>query len=337
MIDIFIKGLFGLVPALIYLMALVLMDSYKLVKLQSVVLAVVAGFVALIVCKYLNGFLMDVTHLNLERFSRYVAPFTEESAKVTYLVVLIGSRRIGFMVDAAILGFAVGAGFGILENIFYLSMIPDANLFTWVLRGCGTALMHGSTTAIFGVVSHSWCERNESTALHLFLPGLGLAILLHSAYNHFFVTPWMTALGLVIGVPLISITVYQQSERALEKWLGLGFDTDAEMLAIINRGKVSETRVGKYLVSLKDRFPPEVVADMFCLLRLQVELAIHAKGVLLMRKEGFNTPFATDVNDKLKELEYLEKSIGHTGRLAIMPFLQRSRKNPWQKHLLKRG
>ena len=335
MIDILAKGLFGLSPVLVYLVALVIMDSYKLVKLRSVVLAVLAGCVALLGCKYLNAFLMDLTQLQLASFSRYVAPFTEESAKAAYLVFLIRRKHIGFMVDAAIYGFAAGAGFGILENIFYLSLIPEAKLFTWVLRGCGTALMHGSTTAIFGVVFQQWCERDGNIRLRNLLPGLGLAILLHSAYNHFFISPVMTAVGLVLGVPLITLAVYQQSEKSLERWLGLGFDTDAEMLAIINAGKVSTTRVGAYLVSLRERFPPEVVADMFCFLRIQVELAIQAKGILLMRKEGFDAQPGPDVPEKLAELKYLERSIGRTGRLAIMPFLQRSRKDHWQKHLLK--
>jgi len=326
-----LKILFALLPVIIYLAALVVLDSYKLVKLRSVVLAVVMGGLALLVCHQLNTFLFDNLQVSFDAFRRYVAPFTEEVVKSLYLIYLVRSRRIGFMVDAAIFGFAVGAGFGIVENMFYLQAMPDSNLFVWVLRGCGTALMHGTTTAVFGIVSHTRWERGGKRRLSNFLPGLGLAILIHSAFNHFFITPVMTAVTLVVGVPLVTIAVYSQSERTLEGWLNLGFDTDAEMLAIINEGKVSQTRVGRYLMSLRARFAPEVVADMYCLLRIQTELAIQAKGLLLTRKEGFKIPPAPGVQEKLDEedrLRWQAYEADHLARLGTEARPHRIRYKP---------
>ncbi len=328
---------FGLLPVALYLMALVVMDSYKLVKAQAVLLAVMAGFVALLICNYINPWLMDLTGTGPEIYSRYLAPITEETFKALYLVFLFRLNRIGFLVDSAIFGFAIGAGFGILENIFYLSLIPDANLFTWVLRGCGTALMHGSTTAIFALIVQNHCESRGAQRIRHLLGALGVSIVLHSMYNHFLISPVLTALGLVLGVPLITYGIYQRSEKALEKWLGVGFDADSEMLAIIGAGKVSDTRVGIYLMSLRDRFAPEVVADMICLLRIQIELAIEAKGILMLRKEGFEIEPGPDLQMKIDELHFLEKSIGATGRLAVMPLRKSGGRESWEKHLLKQG
>ena len=328
---------FGLLPVALYLMALVVMDSYKLVRIQSVLLAVIAGFAALLICNYLNPWVMDLTGTSAMTFSRYLAPITEEISKAAYLVFLFRRQRIGFLVDAAIFGFAVGAGFGILENIFYLSLIPDAPLFTWVLRGCGTAMMHGSTTAIFAVMVQSNCENRDTLRIRQLLGPLGVSVVLHSMYNHFLVSPVLTALGLVLGIPLITYAIYHRSEKALGKWLGVGFDADSEMLAIINAGKVSDTRIGAYLMSLRDRFAPEVVADMICLLRIQIELAIEAKGILMLRKESYDIEPGPDLEIKVEELRYLEKNIGATGRLAVMPLRKSGGKDTWQKHLLKQG
>jgi RsiW-degrading membrane proteinase PrsW (M82 family) len=135
------KFALGLVPALLYLTALVVLDSYKLVRLRTVLAALGSGCAALVLCNHLNGWLIDATGLSVPAFSRYVAPLTEEAAKAVFLVWMVRRRRIGFMVDAAIVGFAAGVGFGILENIFYLRLIPEAGVVTWILRGCGTALM----------------------------------------------------------------------------------------------------------------------------------------------------------------------------------------------------
>src|SRR5205807_9111089 len=53
---------------------------------------------------------------------------SEESAKAALLVVLIATGRVGFLVDAAVLGFSIGTGFALFENIWYLQTLPHASL-----------------------------------------------------------------------------------------------------------------------------------------------------------------------------------------------------------------
>ena len=45
--------------------------------------------------------------------------------KAAFIVVLIARRRVGFLVDAAVQGFAVGAGFAVVENIEYLRTLDQ--------------------------------------------------------------------------------------------------------------------------------------------------------------------------------------------------------------------
>lgn len=330
-------GLAALVPAAVYLAGLVVMDSYKLVKLRVVLAALLAGCAAAVVCRLLNERLLEITGLEVREYARYVAPLLEEAAKAVFVIHAIRSGRVGFAIDAAILGFAVGAGFGLLENIFYMQALTDAGIATWVLRGCGTALMHGGTTAVLGIVSQGRQERRPGSRWSPYLPGLVLAVGLHSLYNHFLLSPALAAVGLLLGVPLATLAVFRKSERDLEGWLGLGYDSDAELLASFGTGSFGETRAGHYLVSLRDRFPPPVVADMFCLIQLSVELSLHAKGLLMMRRHGYDVAPEPDVADKLREIAFLERSIGPTGRLALLPFLGRGRREAWEGHLLARG
>jgi RsiW-degrading membrane proteinase PrsW (M82 family) len=74
-------------------------------------------------------------------------------------------HRIGFLVDAAIFGFAVGTGFALAENLYYLRLAVDAGMGTWIVRGFGTALMHGGTTALFAVMAVARMERSANRAL----------------------------------------------------------------------------------------------------------------------------------------------------------------------------
>jgi hypothetical protein len=54
----------------------------------------------------------------------------------------------------------------------------------------------------------------------------------------------------------------------------------------------------------------------------------------MMRESGFENEVGEETRAKLEEMKYLEKSIGATGKLAIKPFLQMSRKDLWQFYVL---
>ena len=100
--------------------------------------------------------------------------------------------------------------------------------------------------------------------------------------------------------------------------------------------RVSSTRVGRYLSQLKGRFEPADLVDMLCLIRLQAELSIQAKGLLMMRKAGFDPPRNPRLQGKLDELEHLEKAIGPTGRLALRPIFSMGHREIWQLRMLQK-
>ncbi len=333
-VDYLIRILISVLPVIVFLIALMFLDSYKLIRFRTVLLTVCLGFGVAFACLSINDFLLELLGLGSKRYVRYVSPIVEEVLKAGYIVFLISSKRVGFMVDGAIRGFAIGTGFAIVENVIY-SQLPDLGMFTWIIRGFGTAVMHGGATALFGIISKDFSDRHESSAARIFLPGMLIAIIIHSAYNHIVsISPVLSSVGIVIGLPLIMLLVFQQSERLLKRWLGIGFDTDSELFEMITSGNITETRIGKYLISLKSSYPGEVVADMLCLLRIHLELSIRAKGLLLMREAGFEAPPDPEIKEKFQELNYLEKSIGKTGRLTIMPFLRWSSHDLWQLYML---
>ena len=94
------------------------------------------------------------------------------------------------------------------------------------------------------------------------------------------------------------------------------------------------TRAGECHHSLTSRFPGTVVADMLCLIRINLELSLRGKGILIAREAGLQLPVADDVRANLEEMKYLENAIGRTGLLAIRPLLKRSRRDLWHLYLL---
>jgi RsiW-degrading membrane proteinase PrsW (M82 family) len=333
-VEVLTSALAGLAPVLAFLAVLLFLDSYKLVKLRSVVAVVAAGALLALAGYHVNAWLLDALAIDFLAYTRYVAPGVEELLKALVVVALVRAHRAGFLVDAAIFGFATGAGFALVENLHYLRMFPEASLGTWIVRGFGTALMHGGATAMLGVMGLAMMERYRGAGLAAFLPGLAVAIVVHSAFNHFLASPKFATLGIVVALPPLAHAVFLASERAVGQWLGHGFDADTEMLELINSGRLSDSPVGRYLHTLKDRFHGPVVADILCYLRLYTELSLRAKGILMMRESGFEVPVDEATREKFAEMDYLERSIGRTGLLAIQPMLHMSHKDLWQLYML---
>ncbi len=346
-----IKILISLLPVFIFLIILMYLDSYKLVKIMTVLQIILIGFISAFVSLVINKFLLDNLPINLTTYARYIAPIVEETTKAAFIIYLIYSKKIGFMIDAAIYGFAIGAGFAFVENIYYLSVVESSSIFLWIIRGFGTAVMHGGTITIFAILAKNFFDRvsdsRDKDQLHgffynfiyrskffVFLPGLLAAIIIHSLFNHLLLPAFLITVLQLILLPLLILITFYRSERALKEWMESGLDNDVRLLEQIDNGVFSESHAGQYLFSLQDKFEGTVLADMLCLIKIHVELSIKAKGVLLMKKVGLPIIIEQDVKDKLNELKYLEKSIGKTGKLAVAPIFHTDTKDLWQLYLL---
>jgi len=253
------------------------------------------------------------------------------------LMVLIRTRRVGLPVDAGIAGFAVGTGFAMIENLYYLASRPGVALGVQVIRGVGTAIMHGGTATVLAMISVTLYERRPNGGVYLLLPGFLAAVALHSAFNFLLAKPALAAVATTLVLPLVIYLVFQRSERALRDWLDEDLDSKVQLLDLINRGAFLESHAGQMLRALRDRFRGEDLADMLCLLRLHGELALRAKGILLLRESGMEDPPLDDeTRDKLAELAVLERALGRTGMLALRPLMMATGKDIWQLRLLER-
>ncbi len=341
----------NLLPVLIFLLLLIYYDSYKLVKIQTVMLLILAGCLAAGASYFANTYLMSKLAIETAAYTRYAAPVIEETLKAAVIIYLIARNKIGFMVDALIYGFAIGAGFALIENLYYLNTVETQNIFLWIIRGFGTAVMHGGTMAIFSILSKGFYDRaegiqiinyykNRFPGLKIFsmivviIPGLFSAIIIHSFFNHLLIPAIFITLLQLVVLPLLIIAVFKRNEKSLRDWMEKGLENEVLLLDQIDNGSFSETHAGKYILSLENTFSGIILADMLCLIKLHIELSIKAKGFILLRKGGLNVKIDEEVREKLKELKFLEKSIGTTGRLAVDPIFKQSTQDLWQIYML---
>lgn len=320
----------ALLPVVAFLALLRGADTFRLVPLRLTLRSVVAGGVAAALAAIANRVVADGLLVSLDDMTRYVAPVIEEAIKAAWVVWLLRSNRCGFQVDTAIHAFAVGAGFALVENVYYLWHVTDATVVLWIVRGFGTAIMHGSATAIFGILAKELADLHRNRGLWVVLLPLPAAIGLHSAFNHFYLPALANTLLLLVAFPLLVLAVLARSERATRKWLHTGFDSDAEMLQMLLEGELPGSPVGNYLDSLRDRFAPDLVADMVAYLQVGLELSLQAKGRMMAREAGIALRHDPEIAEKIAEYRWLEKRLGPAGRLVISPLVARTSHDLWQ-------
>ena len=329
--------LVALLPVSAFLVLLLVFDSFKLVSTGLLLRALAAGAGAALAAALIHRQLLAAGVVTPDTLMRYVSPVTEETLKALFLIYPLRRRYVGFLVDAAILGFAVGTGFALVENIDYLRLLPDRQLWLWVARGFGTALLHAMDTAIVAITAKALLERAPGRGALALVPGIAAAAVLHSTFNHLLVSPLLSATLLLLLLPLAVIAVFGRSERATREWIGGGLDLDVELLNLLTSSSFGATRIGRYLEELKARFPGPIVADMFCLLQLDLELSIRAKGMLMAREQGLDVPADADLRARLDERAYLQKTIGPIGLLALRPLQGTGDRDDWLRYLLEQA
>ena len=326
----------ALLPVVGFLIVLYTMDGFKLVPIRSVLATLAGGSCAALISLWLWHVLgLDGQAGNVATY--YDAPLLEETLKASVVIGLMARGRVGFLVDAAVHGFSVGAGFALVENITYLQVFGTAPLALWLVRGLGTAMLHGGTTAIFGIVSRAMRDRFPRHPVSAFLPGLAAAIVIHAGFNALPFPPMILTALIMIVLPLLLLFTFDRSERAIREWMGAGMDLDLEVLQLVTSEHFTVTRFGQYLRELSERFPGVIVADMYCLLRLELELSVHARAMIMARDAGVELKGEEDLEAILAEREHLHRSIGRAGLLALRPLQVTSHRDHWHRELLKQS
>lgn len=326
----------ALLPVLLFLVGLVQLDGYRLVRLKTMLALVAAGAVAAGASYLVNNLAYAHFPGDFTAYSRYVSPWIEEAFKAALLVFLIRTRRVGLPVDAGIAGFAIGTGFALVENLYYLMSRPHTVLPVQIIRGFGTAIMHGGTAAVLAMISNTFYERRPKGGLHLLLPGFLTAVALHAGFNYLLARPALATLATLLVLPFVIYLVFSHSEQVLRNWIEVDLESNVELLQSISEGTFLDSKSGRYLQALRDRFRGEELADMLCYLRVHGELAVRAKGVLLLRESGLpEPPMDAETRDRLVELGQLERAIGKAGTLALRPLLMATGKEIWQLTLLR--
>lgn len=320
--------LISFLPVILFLLYLIYMDSFKIIKLNLVLINIFWGLSAAALSYFISYIFAELLKVNSNHYVNFYAPLIEETIKASYIIFLFRFNKIGFLIDAAIIGFAVGSGFALLENLFYMAKFNDPSFLVIVLRGFGTAIMHGGSSSLFAILTASLLNREFELKAAL-LPGIIIAVLIHLFYNSLVLPPILNVLLIMIAFPVFFLFIFRKNEDAIVLWLETGFDTEADLLSAINLGELKKTNSGKYLNRIKDLFDPLIVFDMLNFVKIYLELSMRAKGILMMQENDLDYEITSEDKYKLRELLILESNIGKAGISALKPILGLNKRDLW--------
>ena len=332
----------ALVPVLLLLALFVWLDACKLMNMQELLVLLRLGGIGALAAWPVAGRFLDTLPIGFNSYSRYVAPWIEEAIKAVIIIVLFRMNRIGYKLDAVISGFAIGAGFSVIENIIYLIRFPDYGAGTWLVRGLGTAVMHGTTLAIVAASAHEFAERETREAagdfdfnLLWFVPGYLVAVGLHTAFNQFPDRPLIAMMGAAMFAPIALITIFHFGTAEAERWLKAEYEGHKVQLEALRAGRWPEGRAGSRVSAFAERLDPETSRRIRRYWELQAYLVTEAEETMLEEAAGDVEFDVNQVRAALAELEGLRRALGRSTCTALNAMLPFSRNDYWEVNELR--
>jgi RsiW-degrading membrane proteinase PrsW (M82 family) len=331
----------ALLPVLIMMGLFIWLDVFKLMTLRETLGLLLLGALAAIAAYPVSGVFLDQLPLGFSNYSRFAAPWIEEILKGAVIVGLFAFNRIGFKLDAVISGFAVGAGFAVVENMIYLTRFPELTAPVWMVRGLGTAVMHGTTLAILAAIAHEFAERETRQQLRdyrfnllWFIPGLLAAVALHTLFNQFPDRPLLAMIGTLLFAPLALMAIFKFGAGEAQEWLAVERDTHRAQLEMLRAGQFPDDASGRRLAALAKRCDPATAVHIREYCEALTELVLRAEDVLLSQS-GESERVSADAAAAFKRLDALERRLGPSTLAALRPMLPFSRNDYWELSELK--
>lgn len=150
-------------------------------KAREPITFVLIGIFMSVFAAEINGLLRNLLPMSAFEITIIVTPITEEILKAAPILVYataLGAKKEKLFTAAM----AVGIGFAVLENAFYLLNDASFNMIDALIRAFGAGLMHGMCTLLVGV-GISFAKKKSKIFIVGTFALLSTAITYHGIYN----------------------------------------------------------------------------------------------------------------------------------------------------------
>ena len=147
---------------------------------QPIIFVLIGIFISVFVAE-INGLLCALLPMSAYEITIIVTPITEEILKA--IPILVFATTLSAKKEALFTAsMAVGIGFAVLENAYYLLNYTNFNMVDAIIRAFGAGLMHGMCTLLVGV-GVSFMKRQRKIFVVGTFALLSTAITYHGIYN----------------------------------------------------------------------------------------------------------------------------------------------------------
>ncbi|GLR48351.1 PrsW family glutamic-type intramembrane protease [Sphingomonas astaxanthinifaciens] len=324
-------------PVLILLAVFAWLDVFHLLNRREMITLIALGGIAAGLSYPVSGRMLDALPLGFSSYSRFVAPWIEEALKGAVVVLLFLRNRIGFKIDAALSGLAIGAGFSLVENCIYLVHAPQMSPGVWMVRGAGTALMHGGTVAIMAALSHQVGEHDLLVKAGewrphplAYIPGYLVAVALHLGFNQFPSQPLVAMVLSLVLVPVLLMAIFSFGAREAGNLLKVESAEHLADLDHLENGRWPDTDSGRRMAAyVADH--PELGPAVLEYWRILNQTVLSAERRMLERTHGQWLDREAEQDEaRLRRLDALERGFDPQLLRAVTRLLPFSRNDHWE-------
>ena len=187
-------------------------------KARLPVLFMLIGIVVSVFAGEVNGVISKVLSMDLYSVTVIVTPVSEELLKalpLLYYALVISDKRERLFTASM----AIGIGFAVLENAYYLVNYVDFSMIEAVIRAFGAGLMHGMCTLLVGVGISFVKKKRKLFAVGTF-GLLSTAIVYHGVYNILIQSKFSTVGALLPIATYIPFVVWRIKYRKIHSMEG---------------------------------------------------------------------------------------------------------------------
>ena len=150
-------------------------------KARHPLIFVLIGIFVSVFASEVNGVMVDLLPLSTFEVTIIVTPISEEILKalpILFFATILSPKKEAVFTAAM----AIGIGFAVLENAFYMLNDASFNMIDAIVRAFGAGLMHGMCTLLVGVGILFVKKKRKLFVVGTFAM-LSTAITYHGIYN----------------------------------------------------------------------------------------------------------------------------------------------------------
>jgi hypothetical protein len=190
---------------------------------------------------------------------------------------------------------------------------------------------------VLATIAHEFAEREtrESAgdyefSLLWFIPGYGVAVALHTAFNQFPDRPMIAMMATILVAPLVILAILNFGAAEAHRWLAAECAEHKQQLESLRAGRWPSGVAGERIAALARRLDEEGAKRIRRYWELQAWLVVEAEEAIMEEAAGDADIDPVATRSAFAELDGLRRALGQSTFAALQALLPFSRNDLWE-------